>query len=72
MNKKYLIIIIGILLVTLILVIIVTKKKEKEIVNYDFNIHFFNVGKADAILIKNKYKYIMIDTAEEMFSNELL
>lgn len=59
-----------IIILIIILVLITTKKKEHKI--YDFSIHFFDAGKADAILIKNKDKYIMIDTAEESFSNNIL
>ena len=62
--------IIAVLLVIIfILIIIYLFKNNKE---YEFNIHFFNAGKADAIIIKNNDKYIMIDTAEESFSDEIL
>ena len=45
-------------------------KKEEE--NYDFEIYFFNAGKADAILLSKDNKYIMIDTGEEDLSNTIL
>ena len=68
MKKVIIVIVLGILVI--LLVFLTFKKKEKKV--YDFSIHFFDAGKADAILIKNKNKYIMIDTAEESFSNELI
>ena len=40
--------------------------------NYNFKIHFFAAGKADAILINYNNKYIMIDTGEQSLSDEIL
>ena len=74
MNKTNIILTI-VLLVFLIIVIILTNLSKKENIdgsNYDFKIYFFNAGKADAIVISNNNKYIMIDTGEESLSPEIL
>ena len=74
MNKTNIILTI-VLLVFLIIVIILTNLSKKENIdgsNYDFKIYFFNAGKADAIVISNNNKYIMIDTGEESLSSEIL
>ena len=74
MNKTNIILTI-ILLIFLIVVIILTNLSKEENIdtsNYDFKIYFFNAGKADAIIISNNNKYIMIDTGEESLSPEIL
>ena len=48
---------------------IILSKNNK---NYNFKIHFFAAGKADAILINYNNKYIMIDTGEQSLSDEIL
>lgn len=71
MNKK--IIIIGIVIILLIIIFIVfmvfmnSNKKD-----YDFKVHFFKAGKADAILLSKNNHYIMIDTGEESLNGEIL
>jgi len=47
------------------------RKEENKVNPKAFNIHFFNAGKADAILINNNDKTIMIDTGEITLSNEI-
>lgn len=65
---------IGILLLTLgiITILFFLYKGEKISSDYDFKVYFFNVGKADAILLSKNNQYIMIDTGEESLSNEIL
>ena len=58
MTKKIILIILLIIIVISILIIIFRKKE------YEFKIHFFNVDKADSILINYKDKYMLIDTAK--------
>lgn len=74
MSKKVksLIIVIILLVVVLgsFLVYSLSKKAEED--SYEFKIYFFNAGKADAILISNNDKCIMIDTGEESLSSEIL
>lgn len=69
------------ILVVLIIIIILCvslyvyqniNSQGEEIADSDFKIYFFNVGKADSILISNNGKYIMIDTGEERLSSEIL
>lgn len=40
--------------------------------SYPFQIHFFNAGKADSMIISNEGKYVMIDTGEDDLSNDIL
>ena len=68
MIKKILPIILIVILVIVLLVVFLSRDK----LNYNFSIYFFNAGKADAMIIKNNDKYIMIDTAEESFTDEIL
>ena len=62
------------ILIVLILIVIILFEIIHNLNNKDFNfkIYFFNAGKADAILISNNNKYIMIDTGESSLSNEIL
>jgi len=53
----------------MIIVVIIEFKNKKQ---YDFDIYFFNIGKADSIIIRNKNKYIMIDTGYEENHTEIL
>ena len=39
---------------------------------YNMEIHFFDAGKADCVLISCNNRYIMIDTGEESLSSEIL
>ncbi len=71
MNKKMIILVVLVLLV-IVFVILLLLNKEKDNYDYDLKIHFFNAGKADAMLISKNNKYIMIDTGEESLSSELL
>lgn len=70
MNKLQIISLITLLLILLVFLLNISTKKE--IIETDFKIYFFNAGKADAILISNNDKYIMIDTGEENLSQEIL
>ena len=74
MNKTNIILTIVLLVFLIIVIILTTLSKEENIdeSNYDFKIYFFNAGKADAIIISNNNKYIMIDTGEESLSPEIL
>ncbi len=74
MKKKYLflIVMIIILIIVLVGVFMLERHFKKEEENYDFEIYFFNAGKADAILLSKDNKYIMIDTGEEDLSNTIL
>ena len=69
MNKEK--IIIGIIISILLIGIILIYSLKKDS-NYDFEIYFFNAGKADAILISKNDKYILIDTGEEDLSDDIL
>ena len=74
MNKTNIILTIVLVVFLIIVIILTTLSKEEEIdtSNYNFNIYFFNAGKADAIVISNNNKYIMIDTGEASLSPEIL
>lgn len=65
---------IVILIIVLVLIIgLIVLYKFKDIGSeYNFKIYFFNAGKADAILISKKDKYMMIDTGEEELSDDIL
>ena len=65
MKKVFPIILVLLIIATIIYFIFFRKE-------YDFSIYFFNAGKADAILINNNNRYIMIDTAEDKFSDNIL
>ena len=71
MKKEYLILII-VLIAILVGVFMLERHFQKEEESYDFEIYFFNAGKADAILLSKDNKYIMIDTGEENLSNTIL
>ena len=71
MKKGYLFLII-VLIAVLVGVFMLERHFKKEEENYDFEIYFFNAGKADAILLSKDNKYIMIDTGEEDLSNTIL
>ncbi len=66
--KKLIVYIIALIIFTGVFMIL-EKEDNKE---YNFNIYFFSAGKADAILVENNNKYIMIDTGEKSLSNEIL
>ena len=68
MVKKIVPIIVILLIIIVILVVFLSKNKT----NYNFSIYFFDAGKADAMIIKNNDKYIMIDTAEESLSDKII
>ncbi len=70
--KKTTIVLIVLIFVMIGIIIYLVTKKEDEDKKYNFDMYFFNVGKADAILLNYKNKYIMIDTGLESFSNEIL
>ncbi len=73
MKKKYLflIVMVIILIIVLVGVFMLERHFQKWAENYDFEIYFFNAGKADAILLSKDNKYIMIDTGEEDLSNTI-
>ena len=71
MKKGYLFLII-VLIAVLVGVFMLERHFKKKEENYDFEIYFFNAGKADAILLSKDNKYIMIDTGEEDLSNTIL
>jgi len=71
MNKDTLII-GGVLFLIITGLIIFYNMKETLEEGYDFEIHFFNAGKADAILLSKDNKYIMIDTGEEDLAYDIL
>ena len=64
-----LIIVLGIIIIGMILIYSLKGKQEE---NYNFEIHFFNAGKADAIILSKDGKYMMIDTGEEELSDEII
>ena len=59
-------------IIVLIVLAVLFSNKKTDVSNYNFSIYFFNAGKADAILINNNDKYVMIDTGEEDLSDEIL
>ena len=65
-------IVFTLLVVILIILVAVSLKKDKIGEDYDFEIHFFNAGKADAILIRKDDQYMMIDTGESALSDDIL
>ena len=69
---KYRYVVPVIFLVFFILVFLILKKQVDDNTNYDFKIHFFDAGKADAIILSKNNKYIMIDTGEESLSDEII
>ena len=69
MKKVLIIVIFVIVLIGFISLGMILSKNNK---NYNFKIHFFAAGKADAILISYNKKYIMIDTGEQSLSDEIL
>jgi len=69
-KKESIIIIIILLIVSVVLFVIYKNKKISS--DYDFKIYFFNSGKADAILISKNNKYILIDTGEDILSDDIL
>ena len=71
MKKSTIVLIVLIFVMIGIIIYLVTKKEDKD-KKYNFDMYFFNAGKADAILLNYKNKYIMIDTAHDTFSNEIL
>ena len=71
MNNKKIFIIISIITIIVIIGVYLYKYIKTEKI-YGLKIYLFNAGKADAILISNNNKYIMIDTGEEDLSKEIL
>ena len=71
MNNQKIFIIISIITIIVIIGIYIHKYIKTDKI-YGLKIYFFNAGKADAILISNNNKYIMIDTGEESLSKEIL
>ncbi len=69
MKRKYVVPLIFI--IAFILGFLISKIPSKE-TGFDFKIHFFDAGKADAIIFSKNGKYIMIDTGEESLSNQIL
>ena len=69
---KYRYVVPVIFLVFFILVFLILKKQVDDNTNYDFKIHFFDAGKADAIILSKNNKYIMIDTGEESLGDEII
>ena len=65
--KKIIPIVVIVIIILIVLIYFLRNKKE-----YEFKIYFFNSGSSDAMIINNKDKYIMIDTAEESFSDEII
>ncbi len=72
MNKTNIVFLILFLIIFTIIIVLFSNKKEEKYDNYDFRIYFFEAGKADAILISDNGKYMMIDTGEESLSNEII
>lgn len=70
--KRESIILIIVLTIFLVFAFVLERNVKKEETNYDFQICFFNAGKADAILLSKNNKYIMVDTGEENLSAEIL
>lgn len=68
--KKYLVVII--LLIGILFIGISVYIYNKKNNSYNFKIYFFNAGKADAMIISNNDRYIMIDTGTEDLSDEIL
>ena len=71
MSRKTIISIIAlsVLILGVALLYFLVQKKEE---GYNLNIHFFNVGKADAILIEKDNQYMMIDTGEKENKEEIV
>ena len=63
------IVFIGIVVLALIIGYIINGRVDKE---YNFKIHFFNAGKADAIVLEKDGKYMMIDTGEEDLQDKII
>jgi len=69
-KEKMILIVLFIILIVVLGFIYYYKAKSTD--GYDFEIHFFNAGKADAILLSKNDHYIMIDTGEESLSTEII
>ena len=67
MKKRIPIIILTVLILIIVVLISINSKPT-----YDYKIHFFSVGKADAILMSKNGRYIMIDTATENMGGEIM
>ena len=50
----------------------INKKENGDEKDYPLKIYFFRAGKADAIIISESDRHIMIDTGEESLSKEIL
>ena len=70
MKLKIFIIIVFVVIFLIIGVFVYKNGGEED--GYNLKIYFWNAGKADAILISNNDRYIMIDTGEESLSNNIL
>lgn len=71
MKKKERGITIGMIILILLVLLFFFAFLTKED-NYNFRIHFFNAGKADAIFLEKEGQYIMIDTGEDDLSDDIL
>ena len=69
MGNKIVILIVVIMIILFIVFFIFTMINKKK---FDFIVYFFNAGKADAILISKKDKYILIDAGEESCGDEIV
>jgi len=70
MNKERFIILISVIIICILVSCIYIFKGNEN--TYDFKVHFFNIGKADSMIISYDGHYIMIDCGEEDNSNEIL
>ena len=72
MNNTIMKVIFVLLIVGLITIIFISQKESKVEEEYDFEMYFFNAGKADAILIQTNDHYMMIDTGEKSLATTIL
>ena len=70
MNKERHIILISVIIICILVSCIYIFKGNEN--TYDFKVHFFNIGKADSMIISYDSHYIMIDCGEEDNSNEII
>lgn len=75
MNKKEMLIVVSILFIVLITILVLipnNENKKEDNDDYPFKIHFFDVGKADSMIISYDNTYTLIDTAEEKDSSKII
>ena len=64
--------IIFIVILIIVFGLLVSSQVHDSDDSYPFQIHFFNAGKADSMIISNQGHYVIIDTGEDELSDDIL